>query len=385
VADAATKPVRVGMTGAWFDPSDPRIWSGMFTHVIAELTARGVFAGYRDATPLPPVTKVVHRVRKRTGRLRDSWTLSREMQVITRASNLLARQRTPSDVGAWIVPAGGFGLPVRGRVVSWFELAPSQLERLGPSGVADFGFTGLDAEGLRFVLREQRRLHRSAHACCAVSISAAAALRSEPGIDPAKVHVIGCGRNIDIPPLADKDWASPRYLFVGNDWKRKRGDDVLRAFAQLHLEHPEAQLDLIGLHPPVDQPGVVGHGRLAFHEPADQRVMEDLFQRATCFVMPSAMEPFGIVYIEAGAAGVGSIGGSAGGTETSIGDGGILVSPGDHDALVHAMREMARPEVARAYGTSALARSSTFTWSNVAERLLRASDLTDGEGLAPFV
>jgi glycosyltransferase involved in cell wall biosynthesis len=377
--------VRVGMTGAWFDPKDPRIWSGMFSHVIEELTARGVFAGYRDVTPAPPISRLIYHARKRTGRLGDSWTLSREMRALTLLNNMGERWSTPRDVGAWIVPAGGFGVPVKGRLVSWFELAPSQLEALGHVAVSDFGLPGLSEQGLRFVLREQRRLHRQARACCAVSASAAEALRNEPGIDPAKVHVIGCGRNVDIAPLADKNWSTPRFLFVGNDWKRKNGDHVVRAFRALRTEVPEAQLDLIGVHPPIDEPGVVGHGRLAYHEPDDRKIMEDLFQRATCFVMPSSMEPFGIVYIEAGAAGVASIGSLPGGTETSIGDGGVRVPPGDDEALLAAMRDLARPEVAQRYGQQALARSVNFTWSKVTERLLRATGLCEGADLADFV
>ena len=112
------------------------------------------------------------------------------------------------------------------------------------------------------------------------------------------------------------------------------------------------------------------------HQREGKERLEHLFGRATCFVMPSWMEPFGIVYVEAAAAGLPSIGTAVGGTATSIGDGGIRVDPADPAALVEAMTCLAQPDRARALGDKALARSAHFTWRKVAERLVRASGLT---------
>jgi glycosyltransferase involved in cell wall biosynthesis len=123
--------------------------------------------------------------------------------------------------------------------------------------------------------------------------------------------------------------------------------------------------------------GVTTHGRIDVHRREGKDRLEHLFARATCFVMPSWIEPFGIVYVEAAGAGVPSIGTAVGGTATSIGEGGIRVDPADPRALVEAMTCLAEPERARALGQKALARSVQFTWRKVAERLVRAS------GLAP--
>ena len=43
-------------------------------------------------------------------------------------------------------------------------------------------------------------------------------------------------------PLAVRDWSTPRYLFVGLDWERKNGQLVLDAFAQVRVQHPDAEL-----------------------------------------------------------------------------------------------------------------------------------------------
>jgi glycosyltransferase involved in cell wall biosynthesis len=53
--------------------------------------------------------------------------------------------------------------------------------------------------------------------------------------------------------------------------------------------------------------------------------------------MPSKYEPFGIAYVDAGAAGVPSIGTTVGGAEDAIGGCGRLVDPGDPGALAAAI------------------------------------------------
>ena len=42
---------RVGAACAWFDPDDPRMWSGVPRALIDELRRLGVYAGHRDGTP----------------------------------------------------------------------------------------------------------------------------------------------------------------------------------------------------------------------------------------------------------------------------------------------------------------------------------------------
>jgi glycosyltransferase involved in cell wall biosynthesis len=96
-----------------------------------------------------------------------------------------------------------------------------------------------------------------------------------------------------------------------------------------------------------------------------------MLERATCFLMPSAYEPFGIAYLDAGAAGVPSIGTTVGGAPDAVGPGGLLVDPGDQAALVTAMLELADPETARQLGALAASHSALFTWRAVAERVLR--------------
>jgi glycosyltransferase involved in cell wall biosynthesis len=179
----------------------------------------------------------------------------------------------------------------------------------------------------------------------------------------------------------DARWASPRFLFVGREWERKHGPSVLAAFASVRAERPDARLDIVGGHPPVRGEGVTAHGALALDVPEEAARVRALFAGATCFVMPSEVEPFGLAYIEAAAAGAPSIATSVGGAGTIVAEGtGLLVPPGDGPALLAAMRTLADADVARRMGAAARERSRLFTWERVGARLLAALGLPGGEG-----
>jgi glycosyltransferase involved in cell wall biosynthesis len=102
--------------------------------------------------------------------------------------------------------------------------------------------------------------------------------------------------------------------------------------------------------------------------------------------MPSLVEPFGHVYVEAGTVGVGSIGTTEGGAADAIGEGGVLVAPHDHAALLDAMRRYCDPSFAIDMGIKALAHSKLLSWDLVTQRVLRALDISiPGLELADFL
>lgn len=103
--------------------------------------------------------------------------------------------------------------------------------------------------------------------------------------------------------------------------------------------------------------------------------MLHLFERATCFVMPSHVEAFGIAYLEAAAAGLSVIGTTVGGASDAVGPAGVCVDPADHVAIATAMRRMVDPGVAMRYGSAGPAHASKYTWEKVARRLVRAMGL----------
>lgn len=78
---------------------------------------------------------------------------------------------------------------------------------------------------------------------------------------------------------------------------------------------------------------------VTFTGAVDDATLQALYADASAFVLPSTGEGFGLVYLEAMAHGLPVIGARAGGTPEVVVDGetGVLVAPGDVDALAHAL------------------------------------------------
>ncbi|HSZ69081.1 MAG TPA: glycosyltransferase family 4 protein [Solirubrobacteraceae bacterium] len=239
----------------------------------------------------------------------------------------------------------------------------------------------------RYVER-QRQIYEAAVACCGATHWASESIVKDYGIPAERVHTVGLGQNHELSDEpTPRDWSEPRYLFVGRRWLHKNGPVVLAAFARVRERHPKARFDVVGDHPRLDAPGVVGHGLFSLSDPGDQERLAALYRSATVFAMPSLHEAAGIVYVEAGGAGVPSIGTTNGGTATMIGDGGVVVDPLDAEQIFAAMLRLADPETAQRMGAIAYRHSRLFTWRKVAERLIRALAIPglDTSGLADYL
>jgi glycosyltransferase involved in cell wall biosynthesis len=235
--------------------------------------------------------------------------------------------------------------------------------------------------------RRSAEIYAGARGCCMYSHWAAESVIEDYAVNASRVHVVGAGPIHRTSPPGSRNWNVPHFLFVGFDWERKNGPRVLRAFADIRYEQPEATLDVVGNHPALDVPGVTGHGPIALDDPKGKEKLTALYARATCFVMPSIHEPLGQAYIEAGRAGIPSIGTINGGSQTAIGDGGRVVDPLDDAAIVTAMRELGSGLEAERAGERARRHVAQLTWSLVAERLVRAlaPEAVDRTGLASFL
>ncbi len=120
-----------------------------------------------------------------------------------------------------------------------------------------------------------------------------------------RVAAVGGGINLEmIPePLPDKRYDNREVLFIGIDFPRKGGWELLKAFRGVTDKFPDAKLHLVGPAdlevPPALRHGVVFHGFLSKFNPADAERLTELFRRCCLFVMPSLYEPFGIAPLEA--------------------------------------------------------------------------------------
>jgi len=277
------------------------------------------------------------------------------------------RLRSDGDLDGVIQIGAAYRVETAAPLITFEDLTIAQAVQLGYREWTQ----GLSERAVARQRETQRWVYTNARACCLTTSWAAASVRDDYGIPAAKTHAVGVGRNHSPEPV-EREWGIPRLLFVGVEWERKNGPAVVRAFARLRETWPDARLDVVGGHPNLEEDGVRGHGFLRLDVPDERREVEALFQSATCFVMPSLYEPSALAYVEAGAAGLPSIGTTVGGSAQLIGPGGVVVDPTDEDALLEAMRKLAEPETAARLGGLAREHSALFSWRLVAERLLRA-------------
>jgi glycosyltransferase involved in cell wall biosynthesis len=376
------------------DPGKKNTWSGTPAGLSGGFELAGVSTVPINAEPLPLVDFISKNVlavlslpKARRSTLKETIRFSRD---IARARPLIGvvqaitagravRNAQPLD---GLVQIGtGYSLDSGLPIVTFEDLTVLQAVELGyPEWQA------LSSRAVQARVDRQKRAYEHATACCLTTHWAADSVVRDYGVPPEKVHVVGVGRNHDTL-VAERDWSSPRFLFVGSNWKGKNGDAVVRAFVRFRAEVGPARLDLVGDHPQLNLDGVHEHGMLRLDDPAHRSRVDQLLRDATCFVLPSRYEAAAIAYVEAGAAGLPCIGTNVGGAKELIGEAGRVVDPRDDEALFSALVELSDPETAARLGALATQRSDLFTWRAVAERVLRALSLPSvpSSSLAEFL
>ena len=188
------------------------------------------------------------------------------------------------------------------------------------------------------------------------------------GCDPARISCVYAGSNALVPatPAPMKRYASQNLLFVGIDWERKGGPDLLAAFKQVRAALPEATLTIIGCSPAVDQPGVRVLGRVPVEE------LPRHYQEAALFCLPTRLEPFGIVVVEAMANALPVVTTKIGAMPDMVipGQNGALVEPGAVDQLARALIELLGDASAcRRAGFKSSLIAARYQWDGVARRM----------------
>ena len=143
-----------------------------------------------------------------------------------------------------------------------------------------------------------------------------------------------------------------RFLFVGNDFSRKGGPDLVRVFLDAILpDHPGAELHLVT---GTDEP-LPDHAAIRVHRGVRPMSPETraLFAGADVFVLPSHEDTFPIALIEGTAAGLPCVATTVFGNAEIVAEGqtGYLVAPGNRAALADRLRALAAdPELRRTMG-----------------------------------
>ena len=230
----------------------------------------------------------------------------------------------------------------------------------------------------------QARLDRASYRRATALILASAALAPRlPAALRARTVVIPPGRDVAPPPAATGDMRRGRraaLLHVGNWVERKGLLDLLTAVAA--LPEDAATLHIAGrddvergysarVRARLAGPDLAG--RVVVHGPLGPNRISALYHGADVFVLPSVREPYGTAYGEAMAAGLPVVGWRAGNLPhlAAHGQEGLVLPPGDVDALTAALRRLADDEpYRRRLGRAARRRAESLpTWDQSAAQL----------------
>jgi len=288
-----------------------------------------------------------------------------------------------------ILAKKNYGLPLVITVHSLEPLRPWKREQL--------------AGGYDFSLWVEKTALEMADAIIAVSRATKNDIGRLFNVDPARVHVIHNGidlnqyRKLDSTAALDRygvDLAKPYLLFVGRITRQKGFQHLVRA---IQFMDPDFQIVLCAAAP--DTPELADEVRIAveraqaqrpgiiwINEMVDQQVACELYSHAAVFICPSIYEPFGIINLEAMACETAVVASAVGGINEVVVDGetGFLVpleqmkeSPFeaiDPEKFARDLAErinelMRNPQLRERFGKAGRSRvEEHFSWSAIAEK-----------------
>lgn len=352
------------------NPHDPRSWSGSSARLLMELERRGLLAAALGLQA-PVLTRAALLARTmHPNRARWRVRLAFEPAFRTALTRDLARSLRQAP-GCDLLQFGCYfhgpaALAGRARTFSYHD------GNLARRLASPYPLQGVSAEMIDRALAYEREVAQSVDLVLTMSAWLARSFVEDYGVRPERVIVIGGGMNWDAPPAAqqDKDYSRPVLIFVGADFRRKGGPQVLEAFRAVRARFPEAELHIAGPRIlPIDRlpTGVTFHGHVTRHR------LAELFQRASLFVMPSLYEPFGIAPLEAMAHQLPAVVSGAWALAETVEDGvtGAHVRPGDAEHLAEVLCGLlAQPERLAHMGQAAREKAlARHTWPAVVDRL----------------
>ena len=296
-------------------------------------------------------------VSARVGRPRVPWTRTsiwpRALQQELERVGILAAGTPILCIGTWLA------LVPDPDVCYWIYTDRPALE--GRRG--DRRYTTSSRRG--WLTREAAFL-RGARGVFLTGESSVEVLVEDYGIEADRISVVGAAPNTDLV-VGEFRAECRRFLFVGREWERKGGPDLLAAFTSVRADEPATTLEIVGCEPPAPLPdGVVVGGRIPHEE------MAPVFARADALVLPSYHEATPFVILEALMQGIPVVGTTVGNVPSMVGDAGVCVRPGRPDELAEALRSMVTDHgrFRRLAVERGRALSTTQNWDTIALRML---------------
>jgi phosphatidylinositol alpha-1,6-mannosyltransferase len=249
------------------------------------------------------------------------------------------------------------------------------------------------------------RIYRGAAAIIANSRHTKTLLQ-DIGVDASRIHIIHPGVHMQSfcasPEAAQQVrqthhlGAAPVLLTVGRMQRRKGQDMVIHALPRIRQSIPQVKYVMVGtgeelasLITLARELGVQDSVVFAVSVPDEE--LAAYYAACDVFIMPnrqigSDIEGFGIVYLEAGAAGKPVVGGKSGGTDDAIVDGvtGLRVDGNSHIEIANAVIDLlSTPDKAKAMGMRGRQRVvNEFAWDTVVVRTRQIVTMIAVEGRA---
>ncbi len=254
----------------------------------------------------------------------------------------------PADVVLYNtqVPAALGGRLVRQRpYVLCTDITPIQYDRM-----SQYYGQAPERSGLfsRYKHHVNRNLFQNAARILPWSTWARDSLIHDYGVLPERIAVAPPGVDIDSwQPKPRSQTDRLRILFIGGDFYRKGGEDLLTAVQLLPPDRVELILVTHSAVPQAQNMTVYNHMQ------ANSPALIALCQSCDLFVLPTRAEAFGIAAVEAGALGLPAIVTAVGGLTDIVIDGqtGFHIAPGDIPALAaHIRRLIHDPALRRQLG-----------------------------------
>jgi starch synthase len=373
----------VGIVGGSIgvEPFSRRTWSGLSHYFFSALNTSGAL--YRAFGVQPNSFLRYGLMAKSFHPRRKIWRKSYflECSYRTAATKALAGHITLEDLEHPFLQIGAmFASPeaVKGRTLCFTY----QDGNIAQAIKNDVTLKALSPRKLRAALQYETDLYQSLDGIFTTSDYLRDSFLSDFGISPSRVVNVRAGVNLDRipPPQTGKNYDSKQILFIGIEFERKGGWNVLEAFRILRQKHKTAKLHIVGprtLTLPAElSQGVEYHGHLDKANPTHMKILNQLFGQASLFVMPSLNEPFGVAPLEAMINHVPVIVTGRWALKEIVKSGfnGALVEPDNIDDLYETMsRLLDAPEDLRRMGRNGREFVlSTYTWEHTARQIIAA-------------
>ena len=192
------------------------------------------------------------------------------------------------------------------------------------------------------------------------------------GGSPERVHVVNYGvDHATYYPRPELTRAPRRVLYIGEVSRSKGVDVLIRAFAQVKAQVPDAEL-IIGGKTNKDQPALeelsrsLGVQGITFKGFVPEEELATYYATTTLMVFPSRYG-FGLSVLEAMACGTPVVAAAALDAPEFVADAGLLVDPDDVHGLGDCIRRvLTESELQADLARKGIERAGKFSWANMA-------------------